>query len=120
MEVVVASRTAHAKKGAGTKTTLYVSQEDKEDDDNHEGEEEGEKEVGGGGGSPSNPSCMISVQKVRLKLDKAKGKTDGWFPQPLSHNTRQVCTDDPESKLAIHSLCASREWECERCGVTAP
>ena len=53
---------------------------------------------------------MIRVQKVRIKPSKG---TDGWFPHPLTHNTRQVCTEDPETKLPIHSLCPTREWERE-------
>ena len=63
---------------------------------------------------------MISVQKVRIKPRRGKGKTNGWFPQPLTHNTHGVCTEDLETKLPIHSLCASREWECEWCWVTTP
>ena len=30
---------------------------------------------------------------------KGKGTSDGWFPQPLTHNTRWVCTEDPENKV---------------------
>ena len=52
--MVVESVTAHAKKGAGTKMTLYVGQEEEED-------EAGEEEV-------------------RIRPGKGKGKTDGWFP----------------------------------------
>ena len=48
---------------------------------------------------------MISVQKVRIRPGKGKGETYGWFPQPLTHNTRRVSTEDPE-----------REWY----GVTTP
>ena len=68
---------------------------------------------------PHNP-LMISVQKVRIRPGKGKGKSDGWFPQPLTHNTRRVCTDDPENKLPMHSLCPTREWEREWYGVTTP
>ena len=63
---------------------------------------------------------MISVQKVRVRPGKGKGKSDGWFPQPLTHNTRRVCTDDPENKLPMHSVCPTREWEREWYGVTTP
>ena len=63
---------------------------------------------------------MISDQKVRIRPGKGKGKSDGWFPQPLTHNTRRVCTDDPENKLPMHSLCPTREWEREWYVVTTP
>ena len=78
-------------------------------------------EVGGGWGKekPHNP-LMISVQKVRIRPGNGKGKSDGWFPQPLTQNTRRVCIDDPETKLPMHSLCPTREWECEWYGVTTP
>ena len=80
-------------------------------------------EVGGGRGKekPHNPR-MISVRKVRIRPGKGKGKLDGWLPQPLTHNTRRVCTDDPETKLPVHSLCSTREctWEREWYGVTTP
>ena len=112
------SVTAHAKKGAGTKTTLYVGQEEEE-----EVEEEVEEvvEVGAGRGKdkPHNP-LLISVQKVRIRPGKGKGQPDGWFPQPLTHNTRRVCTEDPETKLPRRSLCPTREWEREWYGVTTP
>ena len=45
VDAVVASVTAHAKKGAGTKTTLYVGQEGEEEE-----VEEEEEDAGGGGG----------------------------------------------------------------------
>ena len=45
---------------------------------------------------------------------------DGWFPQPLTHNTRRICIEDPDPKLPIHFLCATREWEREWYGVTTP
>ena len=116
VEAVVESVTAHAEKGAGTKTTLYVGQEEEED---VEEEAEEVEEVGGGRGKdqPHHP-LMTSVQKVRIRPSKAKGKTDGWFPQPLTHNTRRVCTEDPKTKLPVHSLCLTREWEREWYGVT--
>ena len=77
--------------------------------------------VGAGGRKekPHNP-LMISVQKVRIRPAEGKGKSDGWFPQRLTHNTRRVCTDDPENKLPMHSLCPTREWEREWYGVTTP
>ena len=86
-----------------------------------EEEEEDAGGVGAGGRKekPHNP-LMISVQKVRVRPGKGKGKSDGWFPQPLTHNTRRVCTDDPENKLPMHSLCPTREWEREWYGVTTP
>ena len=117
---MVESVTAHAEKGAGTNTTLYVGQEEEE-----EVEEEVEEvvEVGAGRGKdkPHNP-LMISVQKVRIRpgKGKGKGKSDGWFPQLLTHNTRRVCTEDPETKLPMHSLCPRREWEREWYGITTP
>ena len=69
--MVVESITAHAEKGAGTKTTLYVGQEE-EDDVEKEAEDVGE--VGGGRGKdkPHHP-LMISVQKVRIRPGKGKG-----------------------------------------------
>ena len=77
------------------------------------------EEVGAGRGQPHNP-LMTSAQKVRIRPGKGKGKSDGWFPQLLTHNTRRVCTDDPENKLPMHSLCPTREWEREWYGVTTP
>ena len=86
-------------------------------------EEEGEEveEAGGGRGKdkPHHP-LIISVEKVRIRPGKGKGKMDGWFPQPLTHNTRRVCTEDPETKLPMHSFCPTREWEREWYGVTTP
>ena len=61
---------------------------------------------------------MISVQEVRIRPGKGKGKSDGWFPQPHTHNIRRVCTKDPETKLPMHSLCPTREWEREWYVVT--
>ena len=112
------SVTTHAEKGAGTKTTLCVGQEEEED---VEEEVEGVEEVWGGMGKdkPHHP-LMISVHKVRIRPGKGKGRSDGWFPQPLTHNTRRVCTKDPETKLPMHSLCPTREWEREWYGVTTP
>ena len=63
---------------------------------------------------------MISVQKVRIRPGKGKGKSHGWLPQPLTHNTRRVCTDDPETKLPMHSLCPTREREREWYAVATP
>ena len=87
VDAVLESVTAHAEKGAGTKTTLYVGQEEEEE---VEEEVEEVEEVGAGRGKekPHNP-LMISVQKVRIRPGKGKGKSDGWFPQPLTHNTRR-------------------------------
>ena len=65
VDAVVDSVTAHAEKGAGTNTTLYVDQEEQE-----EVEEEVEvvEEVGGGRGkNKPHHSFMISVQKVRIR-----------------------------------------------------
>ena len=100
------SVTAHAEKGAGTKTTLYVGHDEAEE---VEEEVEEVEEVGAGRGKekPHNP-LMISVQKVRIRPGKGKGKSDGWFPHPLTHNSRRVCTGDPENKLPMHSLCPTR------------
>ena len=68
---------AHAKKGAGTKTTLYVGHKEEV-----VGEEEVEEEVVGVGRGKDKPHrpLMINVQKIRIRLGKGKGKTDGWFP----------------------------------------
>ena len=85
-DAVLESVAAHAEKGAGTKRTLYVGQEEAE-------EVEDVEEVGAGRGKPHNP-LMISAQKVRIRPGKGKGKSDGWFPQPFTHNSRRVCTDD--------------------------
>ena len=119
VDAVVESVTAHAEKGAGTKTTLYVGQEEEEEEVEEEEEDAGGVGAGGRKEKPHNP-LMISVQKVRVRPGKGKGKSDGWFPQPLTHNTRRVCTDDPENKLPMHSLCPTREWEREWYGVTTP
>ena len=73
VDAVVESVTAHAEKGAGTKTTLYVGQEEEE-----EVEEEVEEvvEVGAGRGKdkPHNP-LMFSVQKVRIRPGKGNATT---------------------------------------------
>ena len=82
--------------------------------------------MGGGRTSPTTPSRLVSRRYVRIPPRKGKGKSDGWFPQPwlgtwtLTHNTRRVCTKDPETKLPMHSLCPTREWERELYGVTTP
>ena len=116
VDAVVESVTDHAERGAGTKTTLYVGQEEEEE---VEVEVEEVEEVAAGKGKPHNP-LMISTQKVRIRLGKGKGKLDGWFPQPLTHNTRRVRTDAPETKLPMHSLCRTREWKRDWYGVTTP
>ena len=71
VDAVVESVTAHAEKIAGTKTNLYVGQEEEE-------EVQEVEEVGGGRGKdkPHHP-LMISVQKVRIRPRKGKGKSDG-------------------------------------------
>ena len=80
VDAVVESITAHAEEGAGTKTTRYVGREEEED---VEEEVEEVEEVGGGRGEgkPHHP-LMISVQKVRIRPGKGKGKSDDWFHQP--------------------------------------
>ena len=87
VDVVLESVTAHAEKGAGMKTTLYVGQEEEEE---VEGEVEEVVEMGAGRGKdkPHNP-LMMSVQNVRIRPGKGTGKWDGWFPQPLTHITRR-------------------------------
>ena len=109
VDAVFESVTPHAEKGVGTKTTLYVCQEEEEE---VEGGVEEVLEVGAGRGKdkPHNP-LMIIVQKVRIRPGKGKGKWDCLFPKPLTHNTRQVCTDEPETKLPMHCLCPTREVE---------
>ena len=74
VEEVVEAVTAHAKKGAGAKTTCYVGQEEEE---NVEEEAEEVEEVGGGTGrnKPHHP-LVISVQKIRITPSKGKGKAD--------------------------------------------
>ena len=118
VDAVLESVTAHAEKGAGTKTNLYVGQEEEEE---VEEEVQQVEEVGAGRGKdkPHNP-LIISVQKVRIGPDKGKGKSNGWFLQPLTHNTCRVCTDDPETKLPMHSLCPTREWKRAWYEVTTP
>ena len=86
VDAVVESVTAHAEKGAGTKTTLYVGQEEEAEEVEEEEEDAGGVGAGGRKENPHNP-LMISVQKVRIRPGKGKGKSDGWFPQPLTHNT---------------------------------
>ena len=61
---------------------------------------------------------MIRVQKVRIRPCKGSGKTDGWLPQQVTHNTRRVCADYPETKFPIHCRCPTKEWEREWFGVT--
>ena len=61
VDAVVESVNAHAEKGAGTKTTLYVGQEEEEE---VEEEVEDLEEVGGGRGKHKpHQLLMISVQK---------------------------------------------------------
>ena len=76
VEAVVESVTAHAEKGVGTKTTLYVGQEEEE-------EVEEVEEVGAGRGKhkPHHP-LMISVQKVRIDLVRGRGSRMVGFPNP--------------------------------------
>ena len=137
VDAVVESVTAHAEKGAGTKTTLYIYiyicvcvcvcipsiymwvRRRRRRKWRRRRRMRGGVGAGGRKEKPHNP-LMISVQKVRIRPGKGKGKSDGWFPQPLTHNTRRVCTDDPENKLPMHSLCPTREWEREWYGVTTP
>ena len=80
VDAVVESVTAHAEKGAGTKTTLYVGQEEEEEE--VEEEEEGAGGVGAGGRKekPHNP-LMISVQKVR-DLVRGRGSRMVGSPNP--------------------------------------
>ena len=75
---------------------------------------------GGRGKDKPHQPLMISVHKVRIRPAKGRGRSDGGSPQPLTHNTRRVCTDDTETKLPMHSLCPTREWEREWYGVTTP
>ena len=56
VEAVVESVTAHAEKGAGTKTTFYVGQEEEEEvEEEGEGQEEEALEGGRGKGKPRHP-----------------------------------------------------------------
>ena len=89
-------------KGAGTKTTPYVGQEEEED---VEEEAEEVEEVGAGRGKdkPHHP-LMISVHKVRIRPGTGKGKTDGWFPQPLTHTTRRSTLRTPKPRSPCNSL----------------
>ena len=109
VDVVMKTVTAHAEKGAATKTTLYGGREEAEEVEQGVDEVE-ELRAGRGRGKPHN-TFMISVQKVRIRPGKGKGMSDGWFPRPLIHNTRRFCTGDPKNKLPMHSPCPTREWE---------
>ena len=40
--------------------------------------------------------------------------------QPLTHNNRRVYTEDPETKLPMHSLCPTREWDMSGMGSPLP
>ena len=113
-DAVLESLSAHAEKGAGTKTTLYVGQEEEEE---VEKEVEEVEEVQAGREKAHN-SLMTTAEKVRIRPGKGKEKSDGWLPQPLTQNTRRVCTDDPKNKLPMPSLCPIREWEREWYVVT--
>ena len=66
VDAVVESVTAHAEKGAGTKTTLYVGQEEQEEEVEEEEEDAGGVGAGGRKEKPHNP-LVISVQKVRVR-----------------------------------------------------
>ena len=78
VDAVLESVTAHAEKGAGTKTTLYVGHEAAEE---VEEEVEEVEEVGAGRGKPHNP-LMISAQKVRIRPGKGKGSRMVGSPNP--------------------------------------
>ena len=84
VDAVVESVTAHAEKGAGTKTTLYVGQEEEEEEVEEEEEDAGGVGAGGRKEKPHNP-LMISVQKVRIRPGKGKGKSIGWLVPPTPH-----------------------------------
>ena len=95
VEAVVESVTAHAEKGAGTKATLYVGQEEAEDV-----EEEAEEVEQVGGGSRKDKlqhPLMISVQKVRVRPGKGKAKTNGWFPPHLTTTSAGCALRTPEA-----------------------
>ena len=79
----------------------------------------------GGVGSPPplQPPKLSNTPRghtAPVRPGKGKGKSDGWFPQPLTHNTRRVCTNESKNKLPMHSFCPTREWEREWYGVTTP
>ena len=80
VDAVVESATAHAEKGAGTKMTLYVGQEEEE-----EVEEEAEEveEVGAGKGKPHNP-LMISAHKVRMRPGRGSRMVGSPYPSPTT------------------------------------
>ena len=80
VDTVVDSVTAHADKGTGMKTTLYVGQEEEVV---VEEEVEEVEEVGGGRGKdkPHHP-LMISVQKVRIDLLRGRGSRIVGPPHP--------------------------------------
>ena len=40
--------------------------------------------------------------------------------KPPDANGQRVCTKEPEIKVHIHSLCATRKWEREWYGVATP
>ena len=86
---MVESVATHANKGAGTKMTLYVGQEEEEE---VEKEVEEVKEVGGGRGKdkPHHP-LMISVKKVSIRPG-GEGEV-GWLVPPTPH---------PQHPPAVH------------------
>ena len=61
VDAVVESVTAHAEKGAGTKTTLYVGQEEEEEEVEEEEEDAGGMRAGGRKEKPHNPLMGCSV-----------------------------------------------------------
>ena len=72
--------------------------------------------LGGRKDKPDHP-LMISVQKVRMKPAKEKGKTDGWFPQPVApnghflaapHQLAPRCVEAFERGADCVGLCALR------------
>ena len=73
MDAVLESVTAHAEKGAGTKTTVYVGQEEAE-----EVEEVGARR---GKEKPHSP-LMISVQKGRINRVRGRGSRIDGSPNP--------------------------------------
>ena len=52
-----------------------------EEEEVEEGVKEVEEVAGGRGKDKPHHPLMTSVQKVRIRPGKGKGKSDGWFPQ---------------------------------------
>ena len=102
VDAVVESVTAHAERGAGTKTTLYVGHEEEEE---VEEEVEEVEEVGGGRGKdkPHHP-LMIRVQKVSIRPGKEGEGEVGWLVPPSPHPQQPAALQRGSRNQASHAL----------------